>query len=450
MEQRNLARDVAGSVVQAGQITVHGDFVVSAERPRTVEAVDAHVGWEDLPELPRAVESLVRAQVEMAKELPYRLPGARKPSLATVYVRQDLGAEEQVDTPRPTPMLDGRSEQIEIPTPVTRLSVRPPTRTVRQTLDRDKHVVVVGGPGQGKSTLSLRLAADAGERWIGRPAEEPPLVEPVVPLRVSASELAARLSLPFAESLAESVRAEYGALLRTAIHPTDLEHPVAGCRWLLLVDGLDEVADSSDRDRLVTVLASWATYDGSPYRVVLTSRPIDGTALAPLQRSGAARYELQPFDDDALRAFALNWFEEPETASRFIRQVEQAHLGELVAVPLLVTIAAIIHTEHGDRPLPDNQYELYEAYLRYLRTARGPITTQFDQVREPLLEHLGQVRIEEDTSLLTAARTWVAEHLSPTGDWHEDLTTFLTAAGPLSHFRHSTDVRFCTTASPNT
>jgi hypothetical protein len=57
-----------------------------------------------------------------------------------------------------------------------------------------------------------------------------------------------------------------------------------GCRWLLLVDGLDEVANSAERDRLVRVLSAWASDPaGLSYRVVLTTRPIEGAALAPLQ-----------------------------------------------------------------------------------------------------------------------------------------------------------------------
>ena len=190
---------------------------------------------------------------------------------------------------------------------------------------------------------------------------------------------------------------------------------------------------AADRDRLASVLAAWAS--AGPYRIVVTTRPVEGTALAPLHRIGAARYELLPFDAEALRSFARHWFAEEgeETADRFLRQIRAAHLDELVRVPLLATIAAIVFARRGDLPLPDNQYELYEAYLAFLRSARTS-TGPFEEFRDGLLEHLGRTRSETDTSLVSAARSWVAGHVPAVAlpaDWHEELTTFLVSVGPL-------------------
>ncbi|MFI9814533.1 NACHT domain-containing protein [Saccharothrix variisporea] len=386
--------------------------------------------------LPAAVRSLLHAQVSAAHELPYQLRGARRPSLATVYVRQDLGAgveEPRTEAPRPTPIVDGHGQLVEVPrAPVVRVAVRPPARTVREALDGDDHLLVTGGAGQGKSTLSLRLAADLAGWWCG--TGENPITEEVVPLRLPARELAGRLDLPFSQALADSAHAEYGALLRAPVTADLLAERVAGRRWLLLVDALDEVADSADRDRLVTVLASWAGGD-APYRVMVTTRPVDGGALAPLHRIGAARYELQPFDDQALLSFAHNWFadDDPDLAHRFVRQIRAAHLDELVRVPLLATIAAIIFEQRSDRPLPDNQYELYESYLAFLRSARTP-TGPFEDHREALLEHLGRIRLETDSSLLDAARDWVRTNVAARAlppDWPDALTAFLVSVGPL-------------------
>ncbi|MEV1119720.1 hypothetical protein AB0I91_32100 [Actinosynnema sp. NPDC049800] len=416
--------NVLGPSVQAGVIA--GDVHIHLGAPPAA-APD---------ELPVGVLSLMRAQVRAAHELPYRLPGARRPSLATVYVRQDLstGAEEaHAEASRPTPILDGHGRLVEVPRPPTpRVAVRPPARGVAEALDGDEHLLITGGAGQGKSTLSLRLAADLAAGWCGEPGGVP-MSEPVVPLRLTARELAARLDLPFSRALADSAQAEYGALLRGPITADVLGDRVAGRRWLLLVDALDEVAVAADRDRLASVLAAWAS--GGPYRIVVTTRPVEGAALAPLHRIGAARYELLPFDGEALRSFAHNWFAEEgdETADRFLRQIREAHLDELVRVPLLATIAAIVFARQGDRPLPDNQYELYEAYLAFLRSARTS-TGPFEPFREDLLEHLGRTRSETDTSLVSAARSWVVDHVPPTSlplDWPEVLTTFLVSVGPL-------------------
>ncbi|MEV6828940.1 NACHT domain-containing protein [Amycolatopsis sp. NPDC051102] len=429
-----ITGDVAGSAVQVGAL--HGDMYVGIAPPAEPVFVEPPTDWSSLPELPPKIVSLLWAQIRSAEKLPYRLRGARRPSLATVYVRQDVttGTDLQPsDGARPLPVLDSKGRLIDVPhPPAARLTVRPPSRSMREALDGGEHLLVTGGPGQGKSTLSLRLAAEAADCWQVAGAS-PPLSEPVVPLRLTARELATRLELPFFEALAETIRAEYGAMLAHPLRPEDLTGRVAGCRWLLLVDGLDEVADTVVRDRLVTVLATWAA--DPAYRVVLTTRPIEGATLAPFQRIGAARYELLPFDEEAFRLFAEHWFSESAgDAQRFVRQIRDAHLDELVRVPLLATIAAIIFERYADRPLPDNQYELYETYLEYLRSGHSLPPGPFDTCGGELLEYLGRVRLEEDTSLSTAACRWVGERLpglGPEALWREQLVGYLAAVGPF-------------------
>lgn len=413
----------AAKVVQVGH--VHGDLNVGSRARRSA---------------PVEIASLMRAHILMAEQLPYRLRGARTPSLSTVYVRQDLGSggdELTSDEARPRPMVDGHGQLVDVATtPRVRTSVRPPSRTVREALETDDHLVITGGPGQGKSTLALRLAADLALSWSGHGTA--PVTERVVPLRLPARELAARLDVPFAEALAASARAEYNVRLKCAIDPAHFEDRVSGCRWLLLVDGLDEVTSPADREDLVHALAGWAD-SGEVYRIVLTTRPIEGGVLAPLQRIGAVRYELQPFDEDALRTFAVGWFEDDgDAATSFLRQIRKAYLDELVRVPLLATIAAIIFEQRREHPLPDNQYELYEAYLRYLRTGHPHRPSPLDPHRDALLEHLGRIRVDADTSLLGAARSWATSRVD--GDWQDDLVRFLTAVGPFT--LRADDVQF--------
>lgn len=402
-------------------------------RAERAAALPTPEGWTALTALPPELHDLLRAQVKAAEDLPYRLlPGARRPVLSTVYVRQELGtAIEETRSPHPQPVTDRDGVLIMPTAPEPRLSVRPPSRTLRAALDDHPNLVVTGGPGQGKSTLSLQLAADIASRW-ARPSDEAaPLSEPVAPLRLTARELAQRLDRPFPQALAAAITTEYGSLMRTDVPHALLAARVGGCRWLLLVDALDEVADPDQRHQLVQALSVWS--DDSPYRIILTTRPIEGPVLAPLSGS-AARYELQPFDDEALRLFAHHWFADEGASDRFVAQLRAARLDKLARVPLLATIAAIIYQQRGEQPLPDNQYELYEAYLEYLWAARTGRAGGFEGIRTELLEHLGRTRVETDTSLVAAARDWVAGQV-PAGElgprWQDDLLAFLTAAGPL-------------------
>lgn len=437
---------------------------VRRDDERTARSAPPVSTWDRLPVLPPEIVSLLRAHTLAAEDLPYRLPGAKRPSLSAVYVRQDLGqtADEALTEPRADhgfgprrgdsgDSLDHRvgssPEYVAHQLTAGSRGVRPPARAVRVALDGDQHLLITGGPGQGKSTLTLRLAADVSGVWLNtRGAADAPLVEPVVPLRLPARDLAAHLDMPFPEALAKSVAAEFGSLLKAEVPPHMLAGRVLGCRWLLLIDAIDEIVDREQQERLLRTLSHLATDTSDPtYRILVTSRPLGGAGLGILHRAGVARYELQPFDAEALRAFADHWFTadgapDGETQSRrFLTQVKEAHLSELTRVPLLATIAAIISEQRRDRPLPDNRHDLYETYLDYI--ARRGVSSHrryndgvFQEVRTRLLEHLGVVRLATTGSLAKAACDWLTEQMPVDRlpvDWQSELMTFLATAGPM-------------------
>lgn len=430
--------DVSGTAVQAH--TIHGNVYVQASRPSEPQPCDPPATWAETTDLPADVAGLLWAQQQSADLLPYQLPHARTPALGTIYVRQNLGGgveDTSAAHSRPAPMLDERGRIVEIPAvkPV-RVAVRPPSKLLRAALDTDPHLLVLGGPGQGKSTLTLRLSADIAGHWAVRTDDNAPLAEPVIPLRITARTLARHLGSSFAQALADSAFAEHGRYLTGRLDPALFAGRVAGCRWLLLVDALDEVTDSALRATLVHTLSAWASRDD--HRVLLTTRPTEGGALAALQRAGAPRYELQPFDAEALRRFAHNWFEEigQEHADRFLHQIREAHLDELVEVPLLATIAAIVFEQYRDRPLPGNQYELYESYLSFIRSSR-PVVEALEQHRVGLVEHLGRTRLTTESSLGAAAQDWARRNDVSEVD---GLVAYLLDVGPF--VKRGNDIAF--------
>lgn len=434
MAHEDLTANSMGDVHGIGfQVeTIQGDVHVTYASPApsniTQPSCAPPADWTSTTDLPAEVQHLLWAQEQCADLLPYQLPGARKPSLGTVYVRQDVGSgvEGIQSEQRPAPTLDEDGQLVEVPpTPVVRVAVRPPSKPMRAALDNDDHLVITGGPGQGKSTLTLRLTADIVRQWAAKSPNEAPLTEPVIPLRLPARVLAEHLGPSFSAALADSVAAEYGHLLAEPLDPHLFATHVAGCRWLLLIDALDEVADPHTRVKIVHTLSAWAKK--ATYRVLLTTRPTELGDLAALQRV-ACRYELQPFDEVGLRLFAAHWFEDEgkDCANRFLQQIREAHLFELVEVPLLATIAAIVFEQHAQRPLPGNQYELYEAYIAYIRKP-GSTPSGFERHRVPLIEHLGRTRLETDASLTSAVHTWAQEH--PGAGSRDDLITNLKVSG---------------------
>ena len=126
--------DNLGAAVQAHSIAGGVHFYLASSPEPAPRPERGSASWAERPELPVEIRSLLRTQIRAAQQLPYRLPGARRPSLATVYVRQDLssGTEASASEQQPRPMLDGRGQLAEIPGPrIIRPTVRPPSRTIR-------------------------------------------------------------------------------------------------------------------------------------------------------------------------------------------------------------------------------------------------------------------------------------------------------------------------------
>src|SRR6187397_934638 len=74
-------------------------------------------GWAPVTGLPAEIKDLLWAQEQAADLLPYQLPGARRPSLGTVYVRQDVGndVDEAPADHQPAPRLDEHGQLVEAP-----------------------------------------------------------------------------------------------------------------------------------------------------------------------------------------------------------------------------------------------------------------------------------------------------------------------------------------------
>ncbi|WP_328783494.1 caspase family protein [Streptomyces canus] len=384
----------------------------------------------------RLLAGLHMAQRRAAREAPYKLFGARRPALSQVYVRRQLVSPEELGTAAHG--LGGEPSG-------TR--ARGLARPVEAALKRHEHLLIVAGPGLGKSTLTLQLAA--GER-----------VERI-PLRVPARELAARRTLPWPRAVAEAAAVDLGQRLDAGL-PEEL---LSGERkWLLLVDGLDEIPDPEARAELAEVLAArmGAPGDG-PHRLLITTRALSSAELGVLRGRFTGEYTVEPFDREALERFARAWFAaDAALAERFLDQLDEARLTDVVKVPLLATVAAVVFEEAPHRPLPQGRYALYEEFLGCLHAHWG--ARKWAELREraddldggaqalellrarhrELLAHLARVRLETEDPLLREAMAWVAtQGAAPRGSaarWREIVATALTGPGPL--VRHGSDVQF--------
>ncbi|GAA4010638.1 hypothetical protein GCM10022247_36070 [Allokutzneria multivorans] len=397
-----LARVLGSSVVESWRVAK-----AAVERAELAQRDTVNLrSWDDLPNPDPALTKILRAQLAVADRFPYELLGVDAPKVSSLYIPERLRWEN------PT-------------------SADTTLTTISAALAKHRNILITAEPGGGKSMAARRVVCRIAARWLRDNGTDVPLPEPVAAIYLPAIDIAP--GRPWAESVAD-------ALVRSGrFHARPAAELFAeraqGTRWLIVVDGLDEIADRETR-RAVLELLGDLMRGGGPYRFVLVSRPLPEDELRLLDRA-LPRFALQRFDADRLCQFSDRWFankEVPEgTAERFVTAVSEADLGEVVAVPLFATIAAAVAGTGSPEDLPRSRLDLYERFVGELLEARSPsdILSPYPRwlrsQRVPLLEHLAQSHLANGVVHLVAAEHWV-DRMCPAG-----LTSPRNAAAEIRH-----------------
>ncbi|GAA0491559.1 hypothetical protein Ade02nite_22430 [Paractinoplanes deccanensis] len=304
--------------------------------------------WLPVRRLPEpAVERLLQAQRVAAEQSTYEPWRFGQPLLGETYVEQQT---EELPSER---------------------AEEPARFDAGEMLARFHDVVVVGGPGTGKSTLANTLVRESAAFWSSagrfRPAASP--LSSTVAVRVPASDLAQAKG----DTLAEALAAHFTDSGIPLGADTFRRQPVRRATWLIVLDGFDEVLSSVARSRLLTLIRHELTSPNRTTRLLVTSRSPLETAVK------ATELRLCVFDDERLELFAGKWFrcrrsQDPRgEAGRFLARFGAGPLANLIRVPLMAAMAAVIHEfDRAVRP-PTSRTELYEQFVDVLRRSRGPL-----------------------------------------------------------------------------
>jgi hypothetical protein len=425
------------------------------EQSEQLDATTLHRSrsWETLPPPKPDVRYLLLAEADEAQLLPYQLLGIELPSLPVIYVRQYLRdwSSRPKATGAPGDPADGTARE----------EVRP----AAEVLSHYDYVLVTGGPGSGKTALVKEVARRLARIWLREdPASDPPTGEPAIPLLIPARALTDAGS--FTSALAAAVRKVYGMGLLTELRPAHFVGSVSGARWLLIIDGLDEVVDRELRVKIIRAIRAHARAD-TPYRFVVTSRPLPEAELRPLLQEPFTAFSVEPLGRRELREFSEKWFatQNPATAREdsqaFVLEISDARLREASRNPLLATIAAVAKTRDPGRPLPASRVDLYGRFCRLLIGDETDGRTTLRQIRErtgepgyraaewvyrhreDMVTWLAERYLDGEPALLDAARAWISENLpadigeSPKAD---DLRLLLVGTGVL--MAEGADLRF--------
>ena len=271
-------------------------------------------------------------------------------------------------------------------------------RKAPETDPKNGNFVLIGGPGQGKSTVTQFMcqyyrasflkeisekisAIDFNAKTVMRELEKtrsendiPKIATPRFPVNVPLTRLADSLAREEVNSVLGYLSREIAIRSEITVEVGDLRDFMSSVPWLLVLDGLDEVPVSSNRKQVIEAINDFlleVTEASGDVFIVATTRPQGYTEefspdfyehidLAPLDEVQAISYgeklALVRHGDENDRAERLT--------ERLRRAAEVSTTSRLMTSPLQVTIMAVLLDRVGQAP--KDRYSLFADYYRVI------------------------------------------------------------------------------------
>lgn len=229
---------------------------------------------------------------------------------------------------------------------------------IRDFLSNAYRSVVLGNPGGGKSTLSLKLCHDFAEHYSKRILAGRQVSPILVVLRdYYAEKKDGKCSiLQFIETMVNS---------KYQIKPPNgaFEYLLLNGRAVVIFDGLDELIETECRQQISDDIESFCNlYPSIP--VLVTSREV-GYRQAPLDKKTFDLFQLAPFNEKQVEEYVTNWFnadtdltkkQNKQKIDSFIK--ESNSVSDLLSNPLMLALMCNIY--RGENYIPKNRVDVYE------------------------------------------------------------------------------------------
>lgn len=344
--------------------------------------------------------------------------------LASVFVEPFLGWPQQINQRHPDLLRQA---------PEALLQASPTIWTFLQDERwRFHHIVLIGAPGSGKTTILQHLGLSLVPTWRQQKREHSrlPHLPYRLPMLLFLREHAAAIAKNRQFSLADAVQIDLFHRQPTKRRKEWIEGELNEGQCLVLLDGLDEVADELARQLVV----EWVNRQILAYprnRFIITSRPY-GYRAYPLER--VMVLDVHPFTQGQIHQFLHAWYcqdliRRTGKDDPAVRTSAQQAADDLLVVlrsnqdlyaltvnPLLLTMLVTVHSYH-ERQLPDSRAELYQdicaAFLGKRRQAHQITQTLRADQRQVVLQVLAYEMMHQEIQEIRqhAAQTKIKEPL---------------------------------------
>ncbi len=254
-----------------------------------------------------------------------------------------------------------------------------------------RRLAVIASPGSGKTTLLKHLTLTYAKKQHNK-YQAPNFIPVLLYLR----DIRHQLVTENPPSLSQLIREHIENLPSEpplTLPPNWIEDQLRLGKCLVMLDGLDEVANAHERN----AVSAWVNQQMKVYRqtvFIVTSRP-HGFQSAPIERVGTV-LEVLPFNPQQVEDFIRSLYQqneimrtgretpavlrEAETLSDDLitRIQEKPAIADMARNPLLVTMIATVH--YCGSALPGRRVELYQKICDLLLGARQ----QAKKIKVPL------------------------------------------------------------------
>jgi adenylate kinase family enzyme len=251
------------------------------------------------------------------------------------------------------------------------------------------HIVLMGGPGQGKSTLSrllaqvyrvsvlddAELAGDAATVAAATRATLDRLQLQMPrnrrwPMRIDLAEYADALGAGGGQSILRWLAASVSKRVTENVTPGMLKSWLRAWPWALILDGLDEVTSPQTRDELINMIGDFedeAAEVDADMMMVITTRPMGYDNQ--FNQFRFVHLTMKPLSASAARAFAsrvtdVRLADDPERHEQVARRMAEAAAdpakSHLLQTPLQVMVMSFILERFAN--LPPDRYRLFGRY----------------------------------------------------------------------------------------